>query len=388
MNSISKLIVCDKRSSITKFEHAYAVRPSGFYGVKTLKTENLRGQGGNDGRIKGLSVNSLCRLRQAIAATRHEFEDYTIYGVCLTLPWGKKGENGKPLPGCPDQVVGSDVWKEFNKHLSRLFDHLSMGAIYRVELQEREAPHWHLMVYLPNDLDEQKSLKKMLKMGHARVPKSIFFTPSFYVKRNGHRRLIVSVGKNGKRSHYYALCSLRYLWAISCYRVHERLELRAMPASLLPSPVEGGREADIAQKPDTIETYDYCFDCFKIEDVLAGVGYLASHTSKHKQEQLGYVGKQWGFLGQKHLRSARGVAVKSFYSLTDRQRIACFRLIRAWCLKHRPKSMWLKVRPSKIVTPSGVEIFNGLTVRNHNRIYLFGLPDSVVSKAIAGACRG
>lgn len=40
----------------------------------------------------------------------------------------------------------------------------------------------------------------------------------------------------------------------------------------------------------------------KILDRLPGVfRYLADHASKHKQSQLGYQGKQWGFIGRKNL---------------------------------------------------------------------------------------
>lgn len=139
--------------------------------------------------------------------------------------------------------------------------------------------------------------------------------------------------------------------------------------------------------PDDIETFEFCVDAFPLDGIVAGMSYLASHTCKHKQAQLGYVGKQWGFLGQSHLITNKGASVSEFSVLTDRQRVAMLRCVRAWCKVNRPKSAWLKVRPSRILTKTGSEVFNGLTVLNHKRIYLFGIPDSVLADALKVATR-
>jgi len=47
----------------------------------------------------------------------------------------------------------------------------------------------------------------------------------------------------------------------------------------------------------------YAVDCkFLDESTPTGIiGYLADHTSKHKQAQLGWVGRQWGFLNRRML---------------------------------------------------------------------------------------
>lgn len=372
MQSISKSLIINNRATLTKFEHAVAIRPGGHYGVKVVCLGNLRSNKNVDGRIKGLSPNALNRLREAIARTRHKDGSYSLYGVCLTIPWGEDGELS--------QADGREIWRIFNTTAARAFARLGIGAIFRVELQERKAVHWHLMVYLPEDLDEQRALKLCLRQ---KTPRDCF--PFCTAKRRddkGRLKSVVSTG--GNKAHYYAISYLRLLWVNACNKYHNDLLMAAMPDTLLPAPGAGGGVSGVAA-PSVIRSWDYCLHCFPLDGVLSGVGYLASHTAKRKQAQLGYTGKQWGYLGKKSLVSDRGVSSAAFDSLTPSQRVACFRSIRAWAKRNRPNSVWLKVRPSRLVARGGVEIFNGLSVRNYNRLYLFGVPDSVFEQAIKGA---
>lgn len=372
MRSIAKYIVVEHSPTLTKYNNAVAVRGSGYYGVKCMRTENLRGK--SDGTIKGLSNNALCRLRQAIAQTRHKQEDYALYGVCLTIPWGKDGEL--------TQEQGRAIWERFVKNAARVLDTIGLGAIYRVELQERKAVHWHLMVYLPKSIDDQRILRLILRRCKS-LPRgcSPFPTGKRFDEDTGRWVDIVRVGKGG-RGHLYAISLLRLMWASACWNYHEELAMRAMPDTLLPTPVVGGRVPALA--PSAISSWDYCLHCQPLDGVMGAMGYLASHTAKHKQEQLGYVGKQWGYLGKSNLVSDKGVPVRSFDSLTDAQRVAAFRAIRVWCKKNRPRSAWLKVKPRMVVN-GDTQFFKGLSVRNHRRLYLFGIPDIVFNKAIEGA---
>lgn len=371
MGSITKQVVIDNRAALTKYENAVAVRPGGFYGVKTVCVGNLRSSKGTDGRIKGLSANTLCRLRQAIARTRHKYPDYSIYGVCLTIPWGESGE--------VTQEDGRAIWAIFQAHAARAFARLGIGAIYRVELQERQAVHWHLIVYLPANLDEKRALRLLLRQ---KCPAHCMpFCVAKHKSKSGYYTPVVFTGSN--RAHLNAISYLRMLWVNACNRYHDDLLMKAMPDTLPLAPFAGGGVSRIAPSP--IKSWDYCVHCFPMDGVMSGIGYLASHTSKRKQAQLGYVGKQWGFIGRDSLVTDRGVPSASFDSLSTSQRVRAFRVIRKWCKVNRPSSAWLKVRPSKFVTREGVEIFNGLSVRNHYRLYLFGIPDSVFEQAIEGA---
>ena len=50
-----------------------------------------------------------------------------------------------------------------------------------------------------------------------------------------------------------------------------------------------------------------------LDDLPALFRYVADHTSKHKQAQLGYHGKQWGYLNR-HLLVCSGVPLFRFPS--------------------------------------------------------------------------
>lgn len=371
MRSITYLTKVNKRATLTTYENAVAIRPSGFYGVKTMNLSGLRSTKGADGRIKGMSKNSLARLREAIARTRHKETAYSLYGVCLTIPWGKDGELS--------QEDGREIWRIFQNQAARAFARLGIGALFRVELQEREAVHWHLILYLPDSMDEQRALRLLTRQ---HLPKGFsLFCSATQKSMDGRRRRVVSAGV--MKAHYYAISYLRILWANSCNAYHLKLQAKAAPDTLPLADAGGGVPA--AAVPSPIHSWDYCLHSFPLDGVMSGIGYLASHTSKHKQEQLGYVGKQWGYIGKSSLVVDSGVPSASFDALTDPQRVRAFRTIRNWCKINRPKSAWYKVRPSRLVTRGGVEIFNGLSVRNHYRLYLFGIPDTVFKQAIEGA---
>lgn len=57
----------------------------------------------------------------------------------------------------------------------------------------------------------------------------------------------------------------------------------------------------------------------------SSVRYLCDHTSKRKQAQLGYPGRQWGIVGRKRLSW-----IDDGLDLSKRQQVLLFRLIRGW----------------------------------------------------------
>lgn len=375
MESIANFAVVEHRASITKYANAVSVRPSPFYGAKLVQMKNLRGCS-DSGSIKGLSANTLSRLREAIARTCHKDGEYRVYGVCLTIPWGDDGELS--------QAQCRAIWERFVKNASRVFDSIGLGAIFRVELQERKAVHWHLMVYLPKSLDEQRVLRLIVRRCKS-LPKgcSPFPTGKGRDKDTGRLVDIVRVGKGG-RGHFYAVSLLRLMWANACWSYHEdySLAMEVLADSHLHTPAVCGCLP--VSTPSDIVSWDYCCHCKPLHGVKGAMGYLASHTAKHKQEQLGYIGKQWGYLGKSNLVSDRGVLIPSFGDLTEKQRVVAFRSIRTWCRKNRPKSAWFKVR-TRMVKRGVYKFFTGLSVLNHRKLYLFDIPDIVFQKSIEGA---
>jgi hypothetical protein len=68
--------------------------------------------------------------------------------------------------------------------------------------------------------------------------------------------------------------------------------------------------------------------------------YVASHDSKHKAEQLGWVGKQWGVVG----RSRFERRVSEDYALTWPQRAKFQRLLRRLLKSRGVRHTWLSAR--------------------------------------------
>lgn len=372
MGSVAYLRVVDKCAKIEKSAHAVIVTGAKHHAIQ-VNSGNLRGTI-EDGRIKGLSRHALDRLRDTIARTTHKDKDYSVYGVCITIPWGSKDPNAF---GNPTQEDAAKIWKRWIHHLGRFLDKWTVGIIYRVELQERKAVHWHMMVYLPNSIgftDAMKGFVRVLKGGYGK------YAMCLAKKRNG--RSMIDCG--GKDAHALILQMLRASWIKTTDEYHSELLTNEAWAALA-APVASG----VAHAPfPDIKTFDYCFDAIPLDGVKSGIAYLASHTTKHKQDQLGYDGKQWGYLGKKWLCQPKPelLSIEGASSAIEyRARVRAFRLIRHWCKLHRAQTDWRVVRPSvkHIETTDGdtVDIYRGLVTRNSRSLYLFGTPPEVVSRA-------
>ena len=378
MEIVSKLVRVRKRSKVEKAAHAVIVSGSADYFTE-VKTDNLRSSEGSDGRIKRLSAHALGRLRDAIARTAHKVGEYRVYGCCLTIPWGSKDPNAI---GNPTQEVASKIWSAWTHNLSRLLDAIQCGIIYRVELQSRKTPHWHLMVYLPCSMDYNKTLAALID-GFDKFPPEwhLFLTAK---KRNGQPMIAAGDASADlvAATHYLALLLLRRSWLAALNRVHFDLECEetARAFDALAAPVASGASDAAAVPP--VKSWDYCFDAIHLDGVKSGVAYLASHTTKHKQEQLGYVGKQWGYLGKKWLHQPPPVVLGGGDDLVNdyRVRVVAFRTMRKWLKVNRSATDWIAARPRRLLIEDA-EIFKGLVVRNVSSLYLFGVPDEVIFRA-------
>lgn len=373
MKSISKLLEIRKSAKVSKVEHAVIVTGSAHY-VKRQASENLRGADDADGRIKGLSKNALSRLRDAIARTAHESGDYSVYGCCLTIPWG----NRDPLdPSNPTQEEAAQIWREFVHHLDRLLDFLDCGIIYRVELQERRAVHWHLMVYLPNAADRFEDINAKL-IALSRKHRGLAHVFWHMGKKRGYKPMF-DIPMNAPINHAASLTLIRANWILANVRAYAAIKAaradRAAEAPVAPSPLTAA--------PAEIRTWDFCMDAISLDGVKSGVAYLASHTTKHKQDQLGYTGKQWGYLGKSHLKQAPEEWLDADMSIETRVR--AYRLIRKWVKRNRTKSDYRICIPRRVLLENGEYIYTGLVTRNIRQIYLFGTPREVAQCAFESA---
>lgn len=361
MDRIAKIAHIRKGARIESRAHAVKITGSADY-WRPVNTSGLRGNG-MDGTIKGLTANALARLRDAISNTTHTSGDYRVYGLCLTIPWGDK-DGG---PGSPTQADGREIWEDWTHHLNRWLDAWSVGMIYRVELQQRRAVHWHLLAYVPARIDcaalnaaWEKALRKC-------------FDPFAVMtcKQTKHERPMIDIG-DGPAEHSTLLHLLRLTWIEALHKWHTgATAARAFARFSHEGP----------PPPSPVMSWGYCFNAIALDGVKSGLAYLAAHTTKHKQAQLGYTGKQWGYLGRKHLREVPPLDLSGGADLTHALRIPAYRLLRLWVKRNRPGSDWRVVRPSRRLQGDS-EIYGGLTVRNVRSIYLFGVPPGVVSRAI------
>lgn len=365
MNRIAQLAHVRKRAKVEKLAHCVRVQGSADYYLTVAdNTQNLRGHGGN-GNIKGLSKNSLARLRDAIARTEHKEGKSRVYGVCLTLPWGDRDNS----PGSPTQADGAEIWRSWTHHLGRFLDTWHAGAIYRVELQQRGAVHWHLMLYLPCEMDRNALLNAFVNAcmsvrGNA--------SPITTAKTKAKRPMLDtgSVRDEVAECHLYFLSLLRISWINTLVLWRDGAASGRALARLSCQGTE--------PPPAPVRTWDYCVNAIYLDGVKSGVAYLASHTTKHKQEQLGWTGKQWGFLGKKWLQESQPVNLVAEPS--HPLRIAAYRLIRKWARRNAYHTDWRAVKPRRLLVGENV-VYCGLVIRNTRTVYIFGSTQAIVGRA-------
>lgn len=89
------------------------------------------------GDITGFSAASRLRLRYTLARMQPRNSSDVLCGCCLTIP-------GAII----SQERASKIWHTFSKNNCRR-KFKGIPIVWRVELQKRGQPHWHLTMYLP-----------------------------------------------------------------------------------------------------------------------------------------------------------------------------------------------------------------------------------------------
>lgn len=226
---------------IAVYEHGIHV-PSPIRGTST----GTGGGGDNHkrGEITGFSAASRRRMRQAMLTKYIPGAD--LVGITCTVPW--QGTDFEPL---------MDEFREcvhrFRTAFVRRFP--KSAAIYRVELQERGAPHLHALVWMA--AEDLAALLPCACRGAAEAAGAL------------------------------AADKLSELWRRAVVDLHHG-SLRAFE--------EHGTKVE------------------SIKSAGAMFRYLADHASKHKQAQLGYKGKQWGIIGRGNLEDRKGLELPPFDS--------------------------------------------------------------------------
>lgn len=177
------------------------------------------------GDIKGFSAASRLRLRYTLARMQPRNSSDVLSGCCLTIP-------GAII----SQERASKIWKTFARNNCRR-KFKDIPIVWRVELQKRGQPHWHLTMYLP-------------------------------------------AGRAG--------CEIRYEFGQE-WRRFIRDTLTRSDGCL----------------PWSVET-DQGFELYGVKwknlcSMDSATKYLApelDHESKHKQDQLGWKGRQWGIINR------------------------------------------------------------------------------------------
>lgn len=189
------------------------------------------------GKITTFSRHSSLRLRRALLENAPEDpSQFVELGLTLTVPWD--------VAGYSDERIAADYKIAFNRFSTafrRRFPHSLV--IFRHELQKRRAPHSHFVCWLSN----------------------IDFN---FVHR----------GRSATASDFRAIV----------FAFWSRAVLGSDHSESFVYPV---------RRVSGFHRYGIKVDV--LNDSLSIFRYLADHASKHKKSQLGYKGKQWGFINRK-----------------------------------------------------------------------------------------
>ena len=224
-----------------------AVQPPHLVGVKR-------------GKVTSFSSKSIKRLRLALMTAY--VDDLSPWGLTLTVP-----------------LTVDDWADEWSACVQRFWVACRrldgfIGAIWRVELQQRGMPHLHLVLWTREEWQVQ-AVEGLWRQALA----------SWHVQPQTVKRKICGE------------------WVDLCCKT------------------QADGVVDCAM--DMSKTRTCSFE--RLSGTSASVRYLCDHTSKRKQAQLGYQGRQWGIVGRNRLSW-----LDDGLDLTERQIVLLLRLVRRW----------------------------------------------------------
>ena len=189
------------------------------------------------GQITTFSRHSSLRLRRALLELAPaDPSQYVELGITLTVPWDVTGYSYERI--AEDYKI---AFNRFSVAFRRRFPHSLV--IFRHELQKRRAPHSHFVCWLSNI--DFNFVHRGRSATFANFRAVVFAYWSRAVLGSDHSESFVYPVRRISGFHRY------------------------------------GIKVDVLQ------------------DSLSIFRYLADHASKHKKSQLGYKGKQWGFINRK-----------------------------------------------------------------------------------------
>lgn len=214
------------------------------------------------GKITGFSYASAKRLRRALMTAY--VPGCKPWGITLTVPLTVDDWQSDWLSTCQRFWVACRRLEGF------------IGAIWRAELQQRGMPHLHCVVWVRTEID-------------------------LHLVQEAWRQSLAS-------------------WSVSPSQSAKRCLNGEWVEILCKSQADGFVDSSFAGMSKTTTCH---IDA--LEGSSASVRYLCDHTSKRKQAQLGYQGRQWGIVNR-----ARLSWLDDGLSLTDRQVVFLLRLLRCW----------------------------------------------------------
>lgn len=222
------------------------------------------------GDITTFSANSQSRLRVALSTAKWKGGECRRVGLTLTLPWA----------ATPDEW--RDLWASWVALLGKRYK--SASVIWRIELTTGKAKtsggfrrcHVHAMVWLPVDAPLRKkdsALWAQIEIDEIRA----------YINMEAIARTWIDNWMSRKPS----LTEAQMMHAISIGGDHKR---------------------------------DGLFVQWLDKSTDGAIHYLCDHATKHKEEQLGWNGRQWGIINRRNFDFSQGKTLDGrSWALASRQ---------------------------------------------------------------------
>ena len=261
-----------------------------------VRIVGLRGHGkGNDnpskrGEIKGWSKDSRKRMREYLL-THFPKQGHRAYGATFTVP-------GPSIE--PDQA--RRLWDHFTKHF---LTRNGCGAVWRLEVQQRGAAHWHCLISAPEKINGEKISRVVRKWWLDAIDN----LPPWYV----HPYTINGTIPQGCQRYQPPGC-LNY-WEVSREPATNGAampecmgELQAAADWLAKRKILFGHSVQLVT--DSNEMKKFLFskwpgaEKFSVDFQTDGgrgawLRYLQDHATKAKQEQIAEgFGRHWGVVGR------------------------------------------------------------------------------------------